>query len=302
MNTETQPNGGTTNPPKPTVTRTTPVFPEKQPASKPAPTQLEVALSKVPNPAPLTTALKLSLFVTDSRVPLPREAGRGPEIEDEAALVDWILLAPLAERADEFAAAVAEQWQSIRDQAGENAALLPESADGLLGRDMFALATQEEFRTLAALQADMQRAVRDHEPFAVANATRRHQNLRDDHLAAIKRGEDPGVLHSREAVVNDCIERSRELNQRMRQLTHDVCLPIAREVLKRFDAAIESFLIRVETRDRELSAAVGVAFEPSVEWRAAALLWQRHNSARPGFPHASSWAYPKDLLHGLVQL
>jgi hypothetical protein len=255
----------------------------------PVPTAVEAALAKTePSSTPLTDAVLAGHLPPGGRA----------SIRNHRQFIDWMQLD------NELPEGLAEAWPELRKQGVEKFGIeLPELPPaGAMYQDLFAICSQSELLALREIQAEFDAVMKRMTEYSTANVSGRLNVMRDEHAAAIREGRDAGLLPTREMVSRDSLARQQAMNNMLVTLTHEKVVPLAQPILERFATMAVNFLRKTELRDREACTIMGIGFEPSAEFRAAALIVQAYQPAARLPKSPSMWLSPRLMLEGVVEI
>lgn len=244
--------------------------------------EIAVGKSEPQSPSPETDALVKELFRTTGGTKkhfsdklLPR-----PTILNKAALIDLMTFEMLP-----------NELEALREQPGQQ----PDPE-----QDVYALWTPIELEVLKDIQSRADGLREKLAPFALTNLDNRIAEIRDAHDQAIANGTTPEQLvPTREALFKDNLAKFRAFEKLLHNLWHQEAAPIVATILWRLDEVVIKFLRRIEIADREDCATKGLAYEPSLEWRAAGHFLLSQRVVMPGM-HA--WTTPKEVLKNIIEL
>jgi hypothetical protein len=138
--------------------------------------------------------------------------------------------------------------------------------------------SEHERTQLRALQARDAELESQESQFTPVRATQFFQAQRDSINQAAKEGKDVSQIRcdSREAIEADFLHKRLAIMEARRHLTQTETLPLCARISARLSAHLAESLREAEKADRMMAAGLGVAYEPSLCWKAIATCAQRY--------------------------
>ena len=163
---------------------------------------------------------------------------------------------------------------------------------------------EDELTKLRELQTAMDSIILQAEKYSLSNVSSHIHRIRDQIEADVLAGKDLPeqiVMNSHDSVSRDFRAKQNALIGLLTKTTHDEVVPVAKSVLERFEKVVEDFMRYTEEGDRAICESYGVAYHPSLLWKAAASIAVRFTSTAR-LPRPSAWATPKSILDGIIAI
>jgi hypothetical protein len=163
--------------------------------------------------------------------------------------------------------------------------------------------TSEVLEQLRNLQKRMDDINNEAAKYSLSNIPAYQHQQRDQLEADALAGKMPDgiVLHSRDAISEDFRAKQSALVKMLVKITHEEVVPLVKPILLDFENIVEEFLRSVEERERSVCEGFGIEYKPSVLWQAAVSLAMRL-TAESRLPKTFSWAMPKTILDGILEI